>query len=163
LRTPAGSAIEANDIYRLYFHGPAYQVIERAWWNGQQVVALLTKDLPANHHPAELGTLISPRLVELCFQAAGVWEIGVLGRMGLPQHIDQLCPMGQARPPEGRVYARITPDPKQGSFDADVVDETGNVCFQLRGYRTAAVPNPIAAEPLKVLQALMSAQAVVAA
>jgi hypothetical protein len=29
-----GHIIEAADIYRLYFHGPAYQVMERAWWDG---------------------------------------------------------------------------------------------------------------------------------
>ena len=32
--SPTGSPIEAADIYRLYFHGPAYQVVERAWWDG---------------------------------------------------------------------------------------------------------------------------------
>ena len=30
-----GSLIEAADIYRVYFHGPAYQVIERAWWEAR--------------------------------------------------------------------------------------------------------------------------------
>ncbi len=34
LVTPVGSCVEAADIYRLYFHGPAYQVVERAWWDG---------------------------------------------------------------------------------------------------------------------------------
>ena len=32
--TPAGNIVEAADIYRLYFHGPAYQMVERAWWDG---------------------------------------------------------------------------------------------------------------------------------
>ena len=32
--SPHGSLIEARDIYRVYFHGPAYQVLERAWWDG---------------------------------------------------------------------------------------------------------------------------------
>jgi len=27
--SPQGRIIEASDIYRLYFHGPAYQVVER--------------------------------------------------------------------------------------------------------------------------------------
>ena len=33
---PTGAAVEASDIYRLYFHGPAYQVLEQAWWDGKQ-------------------------------------------------------------------------------------------------------------------------------
>ena len=49
--------VEAADIYRLYFHGPAYQVIERAWWDGKQIIGLLANGLPANHRPSELPTL----------------------------------------------------------------------------------------------------------
>jgi len=40
LGTPAGHTIESKDIYRLYFHGPTYQVVEKAWWDGQRVVGL---------------------------------------------------------------------------------------------------------------------------
>ena len=68
---PEGNLIDASDIYQLYFHGPAYQVVKKAWWNGKQIVGLMSDELPANHHPAELVTLASPRLIELCFQTAG--------------------------------------------------------------------------------------------
>ena len=90
LGTPAGNIIEAADIYRLYFHGPAYQVLERAWWDGNRIIGLMAKGLPANHLPSELPTLMAPRLIELCFQTAGLWEMGAQGRMGLPQHIDRV-------------------------------------------------------------------------
>ena len=50
---PAGHIIEATDIYRLYFHGPAYQVVERAWWDGHRMVGLMARSLPANHLPSE--------------------------------------------------------------------------------------------------------------
>ena len=68
---PTGSIIEAADIYRLYFHGPAYQVVEKAWWDGKQVIGLFAQGLPPNHHPSELPTVMAPRLIELCFQTAG--------------------------------------------------------------------------------------------
>ena len=163
LGSPAGSLVEAADIYHLYFHGPAYQVIERAWWNGRQIVALLAQDLPPNHHPPELLTQISPRLIELCFQAAGVWEMGLQGRMGLPQHIDRVSLLSTPELAEGRLYALITPDAKQGTFDAEVLDAAGNRYLQLSGYRTAAISSDVNAAPLQVLQALMSTHAVAAA
>ena len=59
------------------------------------MVGLMAKGLPANHQPSEQPTLMAPRLIELCFQTAGLWEMGVQGRMGLPQHIDRVslfCP-----------------------------------------------------------------------
>jgi len=123
----------------------------------------LAQDLPPNHHPPELLTQISPRLIELCFQAAGVWEMGLQGRMGLPQHIDRVSLSSTPDLAKGRLYALITPDAKQGTFDAEVLDAAGNRFLRLSGYRTTAIPNAVAAEPLQVLQALMAAHAVAAA
>ncbi len=87
---PEDNRIDAADIYGVYFHGPAYQVIEKAWWNGSQVISQLAGNLPANHHPSELNTIMAPRLIELCFQTAGLWEMGVLRRMGLPRHVSEV-------------------------------------------------------------------------
>jgi 3-oxoacyl-(acyl-carrier-protein) synthase/NAD(P)-dependent dehydrogenase (short-subunit alcohol dehydrogenase family)/acyl carrier protein len=158
-----GAIVEAADIYHLYFHGPAYQVLDRAWWDGKRIVALMSNALPANHSPADLRTLMAPRLIELCFQAAGLWEMGVQGRMGLPQHIDRVSVL---RPPdlaEGRLYAAVTPNPVRGSFEAVVVDAAGNRYVQLSGYRTVALPSAIEIERLKPLHTLLATEAVVAA
>jgi len=161
--TPEGHIVDAADIYRLYFHGPAYQVIERAWWDGKRIVGLLAKNLPENHHPAELPTLVAPRLVELCFQTAGVWEMGVQGRMGLPRHIDRvslLQPVSELA--DGRLYALVTPNPGLETFDAEIVDAAGNRYLQLSGYRTVAVPGAVDSARLKTLQAAMLLDAVAA-
>ncbi|MGA8491820.1 MAG: polyketide synthase dehydratase domain-containing protein, partial [Terriglobales bacterium] len=163
LGTPAGNIIDAADIYGLYFHGPAYQVVERAWWDGKRIVGLLAAGLPNNHHPAELPTMVAPRLIELCFQSAGLWEMGVEGRMGLPQHIDQVSFFKRAaESSDTRLYAVVTPNPSQGSFDAEVVDAKGNCYLRLKSYRTVAFPNAVDSERLKALQAAMSLAAVAA-
>jgi hypothetical protein len=157
-----GSGIEAADIYRLYFHGPAYQVVERAWWDGNRIVGLMNKSLPDNHHPPERPTLMAPRLIELCFQTAGLWEMGVQGRMGLPRHIDRVSLLREPDLADGTLYAVVTPSPNRSSFDADVVDTKGNRYLHLSGYHTVALPGGVDAEPLKALQAIMSLQAVAA-
>ncbi len=162
LGVPVGSIVEAADIYRAYFHGPAYQVLERAWWDGQRIVGQMAEDLPSNHHPPERPTLMAPRLIELCFQTAGLWEMGVQGRMGLPQHIHRVCLWRAPELVEGRLYALVTPHPDRGSFDAEVVDTKGNRYLHLSGYQTVALPDGVDAEPLKALQAIMSLQAVAA-
>jgi acyl transferase domain-containing protein/acyl carrier protein len=163
LGVPQGRIIEAADIYRLYFHGPAYQVLERAWWDGHRIVGLLAKGLPVNHVPSELPTLMAPRLIELCFQTAGLWEMGTQGRMGLPQHVDRVSSSLGIRESDGtRLYAVITPDPNRGSFDAEIVDANGNSYLQLAGYRTIALPSAVDAEGLKALQAAMSLDIVAA-
>ena len=39
-------------IYRVYFHGPAYQVLAGVWRDGDATVGELAADLPPNHAPA---------------------------------------------------------------------------------------------------------------
>ena len=106
--------------------------------------------------------LMAPRLIELCFQTAGVWEMGVESRMGLPQHIDRVSLLRSPDLAEGRLYAVVTPNQAQRSFDVEVMDLAGNRYVQLRGYRTVAVPNNIAGESLKALQLAMSLEGVAA-
>ena len=83
--------------------------------------------------------------------------------MGLPQHIDRVSVLRVPDLAESRLYAVVTPDPARGSFNAEVVDTSGNCYVQLSGYRTVALPNAIDVERLKTLQALMSAEVVTAA
>jgi hypothetical protein len=161
-KTPSGTAVEADVIYRLYFHGPAYQVLERAWWDGERVVGQFANALPVNHQPADYPLYASPRLIELCFQTAGIWEMGVQGRMGLPQHIDHISFFGVPNPAQGPLYSVVTPHPASGTFDAEIVDAKGKQYIRVTGYRTVALADSVNAESLKALQATMSLQAAVA-
>jgi hypothetical protein len=89
--------------------------------------------------------------------------MGVQSRMGLPQHIDRVSLLRSPDLAEGRrLYALVTPNQAQGTFDAEVVDAAGNRYLQLSGYRTVAVPNSIDGEPLKALQMAMSLEGVAA-
>ena len=115
----------------------------------------MSHHFPPNHQPSELPLAMAPRLIEFCFQTAGLWELGVQGRMGLPLHAHQVCLLRSPDLAEGRrLYAVVTPDPEQGSFDVEVVDEAGTRYLQLSDYRTVALPTSIDAEPLKVLSAV---------
>ncbi len=162
LRTPTGSSVEAKLIYQLYFHGPAYQVLERAWWDGDRVVGLFAKTLPPNHQPVDRPLCAAPRLIELCFQTAGIWEMGTQGRMGLPQHIDAISFFTAPELARQPLYAVVTPHPASGTFDAEVVDSTGDQYLSLRGYRTVVSADSVSEEALKALQAVMSLQTAVA-
>jgi hypothetical protein len=138
----------------LYFHGPAYQVIKNAWRNGEEVVGLFAENLPANHEPKELSTVIAPRLIELCFQTAGLWEMGTKSRMGLPYQIDRVTFLRNLSGKEEGMFALVTPNAND-AFDARVVDAQGNIYLTLQGYRTMELPETIEAALLKPLQEAM--------
>ena len=132
-----GDVVEAADIYQIYFHGPAYRVLDRAWRQGPGIVGRLRADLPADREPPDRPVALAPRLIELCFQTAGVFEIGTTGAMGLPHRVDRVRVFGDIESAQGRVHAIVTPDESApGAFDADVVDDAGRVLVDLRGYRT---------------------------
>jgi hypothetical protein len=146
-----GELVKASDIYRLYFHGPAYQVIESSWSTGKEVVGLYASNLPANHEPDSLPTLVSPRLIELCFQTAGMWELATQARMGLPYRVDHLSIHKTSDSEQAKLHSVVTPN-ADGGFDARVVDQKGNVWLSLKGYRTMALPDPIDDSLLKPLR-----------
>jgi len=153
-----GATVEAADIYRVYFHGPAYQVVERAWRDGDRMVGQMPASLPSNHQPPELPTLAAPRLIELCFQTAGLWQLTVQRRMGLPLYVQQVRLWRAPESADGQFYAVVTPHPERESFDANVVDAKGNCYIQVIGYKTVAVPDNVEAEKLKTLQAALDQQ-----
>jgi acyl transferase domain-containing protein/acyl carrier protein len=162
LRTPEGNVVSSKEIYPLYFHGPAYQVVEKAWWDGNRIVGLMSNKIPSNHYPAELQTLVAPRLIELCFQTSGVWEMGVEGHMGLPLGIERVEVFGARENVDDRLYAVVTPDTTKGNFDAHIVDAKGNCYLRLIGYRTVAVPGAVDSERVKRLQEAMLLEPVAA-
>ena len=92
---PTHAVIAPADVYRLYFHGPAYQVVGEAWRDDGAAVGRLAEHLPADQAPADAATLLGPRLEELCFQVAGLWEAGREGRLALPAHVDRLSVLGE--------------------------------------------------------------------
>ena len=155
-RFSSEAMVEAANIYRIYFHGPAYQVLERAWWDGEHVIGEFAEKLPDNHHPPDQPTLMLPRLIELCFQTAGIWEMGTTSRMGLPSHVQDVSPCNGHAKREGRLYAVVTPRPEQRQLRCGGRGGGGNVYIRLNGYSTAAIPAGLDAESLKPLQAVFA-------
>jgi hypothetical protein len=135
--------IDATGIYRIYFHGPAYQVLEKVWATEEGPVGRMPDVLPANHVPSDQPAVMRPRLIELCFQTAGIWEIQAAGRMALPHRIGRVSVAPFVEAAAGPIYAIDRPGIEKGTFDAVVVDSLGRVLVVLRGYGTTEVPDPI--------------------
>ena len=137
--------VDAEQVYRFYFHGPAYQVVEAAWRDGDGSTARLPESLPDDRSPADAPLTLAPRLVELCFQTAGLWEAARDDRLALPLQRRQRA--RAARPGSGQ-RARSWPTPRShdGHVDALVVDDEGRVVVRLDGYTTVpltAVPDDV--------------------
>ena len=149
-----GEGLRGPDIYRVYFHGPAYQVIDLAWREGSTVFGRLADELPPNHVPEDRTLQMAPRLIELCFQTAGLWEIGDKGRIGLPWRVASVTAHRSVEAAQGRIMA-VVQRASDDSFDAKVIDEEGRVLVDLAGYRTVESPTEVEPEALARLRSIM--------
>jgi hypothetical protein len=145
---PSGTDTIARDhVYKAYFHGPAYQVLDGAWGDGPDVlVGKMSDDLPANHTPADKPLLLAPRHIELCFQTAGMYELALKDRFGLPAKIGRVIKYREPAEETKPLYTVVRHHGAGPGFDADVVDEAGTLYLRLEDYRTAALPGGAADE-----------------
>jgi len=128
-------SVGAAEIYRTYFHGPAYQVLDGVWASERAALGSMAEHLPPDAAGAAM--VLDPRRIELCFQTAGIWDIQTHGgRLALPREIDEVQWNGGAAhgPVVACVHAR-----DDGRFDAEVLDAAGAPYLIMRGYQTIAV------------------------
>ena len=83
---------------------------------------------------------MQPRLIELLFQTAGVWQINAKGEMALPMAVESVS---AHRVPDGseRLYGLV--EAANDQFNGLVVGESGTVYVSLKGYRTVALPGTV--------------------
>jgi hypothetical protein len=151
-----GPVVRSDDVYRVYFHGPAYRVVHSVWRDsGDEVIGMMAADLPANHTPAGRPLSIAPRHIELCFQTAGVLEMGSDGTMGLPLQIGRIEKLRDAS--EGASFSVVTRrgQGESAGFDAQVLDESGNVYLRMEDYRTVELPGAVDADRIAPIRSVI--------
>jgi hypothetical protein len=126
------AAVNASEIYRVYFHGPAFRVIAAARVVSEIVVARMAADLDTAPIPP------TARLVEFGLQTAGLLELAGSGRLMIPHRIGRIEPAGTAAI-TGPVFAvagqSVTRD-RRPCTDIEIVDATGTVVMRIDGYET---------------------------
>ena len=167
-RTPAALAaatvaprdapsIPSSVIYDVLFHGPAYQVLAEERVSGRRATGVLTAGLPDDHTPMTTPFALQPRLMELCLQTSGVWELATSGRLALPLGIERAEAASSGITAAGRVTAQATAR-DDGAFDVVVSDEAGTVLVRMLGYRSIALPGGGDANAIRLLQAAATAE-----
>ena len=149
--------LNADEIYKLYFHGPSFQVLEAVQNDGDEVIGKLQSKLPPFSDQKD-HVVTAPMLVELCMQTAGVWEIGRTGTLALPRSIASLK-VFETSMNGARIFAEVKPqevEDGQLRFDARVVDEKGRLYLEMQDYRTAPLPYSMEKDQLETLQAWMA-------
>ena len=143
-----GPAIDKEAIYRAYFHGPSFQVLERVTTESDGRMAGWMSpgtELPPLRRPGKLAA--QPMFTELAFQAAGMVEMQKNNKQGLPSGVRRLR---LHRTPDcadtkHQVAAWVIPHGSNGEtqYGIKVIDDRGYVLLELDGYRTSTLPNSL--------------------
>ncbi|MFA5162350.1 MAG: SDR family NAD(P)-dependent oxidoreductase [Elusimicrobiales bacterium] len=129
-------------IYKLYFHGPSFQVLE-------SVISVTADSVTARYRrpatpvwPGEVKLCAFPLLIEAAFQACGFRDLTVDNRMALPDYVGKLRVYAQQSdaPETLDVHCRFKGKDQQGKsvYDACVCDKDGNIWIELQDYRMIA-------------------------
>ena len=132
--------IGRDELYSIYFHGPAYRVLDEVEVCDRQALGRLAAGLPPDTDPEGAAGLMAPRLVELALQTAGAWEIKNKDRLALPAAIGSVTvyapTIDSSNGSSKKLAALVQVEQGGESFKAQVVDEDGNVYVQIADYRT---------------------------
>jgi len=138
--------ISREAIYRAYFHGPSFQVLDQVTANDQGNISGWMRsgtELPPMAKPGDLSA--APMFTELAFQAAGIVEASSSNKLGLPAGVRKMkihrVPEGE----RGKITARVVPQNgnQDQKYNIQVIDERGFVLVELDGYRTSPLPNAL--------------------
>lgn len=77
-------------IYDCFFHGPAFQVVEQAWLNGDRMFARCCSHLPALTCGGTKKEVLPVRAMEFCLQTAGLLDAALRRRMSVPRSIGEI-------------------------------------------------------------------------
>ena len=142
------------DIYRVFFHGPAYQVLERAWLqrvsHGGPVLQRPARQSLSARAAAGDGAPVDRAVLPGGGASGGCRAQGRIGLAAACWAKSRLWRSPDLA--EGPLYAVVTPAADGDSFDAEVVDAAGNRYVHLRGYKMVAHPDAVDVEPLRALK-----------
>jgi NAD(P)-dependent dehydrogenase (short-subunit alcohol dehydrogenase family)/acyl carrier protein len=147
-----GPVVTGAEIYKIFFHGPAYQVIDSAWKKGDQIIGQFAQNLPPNHDPADSPLTASPRFLEMCFQSASLKGLVFQSQLGLPDAFRELRLIASPEKDPSATYFAVVLSNPDNSYDVKIVDNKGNIYLTLQGYRTMNLPDPVQADLLEPLK-----------
>ena len=155
-QSAASVPVSAASIYGLFFHGPAFRVINSAVLVDGMMCSEYQTALPGlfdgqnpetKWQPNNGPSCAGPQQLELCLQTAGLLDIATTARMMIPHHIDRIdWHVGERghHIDTLRAVARRCPPKLANSFDMVLGHPTEPTWALVHGY--ACTPLPFASD-----------------
>ncbi|MBT3955439.1 MAG: SDR family oxidoreductase [Elusimicrobiaceae bacterium] len=127
----------AKDIYKIYFHGPSFQVLEGIFSVDEKLSLGVFKQPEAPLWDEDKPLLAYPMLIEAMFQTCGFRDLHIENRMTLPDSIGKVIVHKTDALPE-RLFTMAIYRGKniegKSIYDAYAFDESGDVWLEIEDY-----------------------------
>ncbi|RME47384.1 MAG: SDR family NAD(P)-dependent oxidoreductase, partial [Deltaproteobacteria bacterium] len=141
--------IDREEIYRRFFHGPRFQVLDRVVATSEEAIVTEVRRIDPSDFFRDLPNpefATAPMLLEALFQAAGVWEMYHHATASLPDSIWNL-EIYRRIPARGKLFAlarfRECEKDSRGFmrrfYDLEVIDERARAILSVQRYATISV------------------------
>ena len=121
--------ISRGEIYKRFFHGPAFQVLRGAEAVTRDGLAALAR---VEHSCIAEGLMTSPLALEAAFQAAGLHAMVAQDVLALPASVETVWMAREVR--DGETLSLTAQLREDGAYDVDVHGEDGRL-MSVRGFR----------------------------
>jgi NAD(P)-dependent dehydrogenase (short-subunit alcohol dehydrogenase family)/3-hydroxymyristoyl/3-hydroxydecanoyl-(acyl carrier protein) dehydratase len=130
--------ISKEDIYKIYFHGPSFQVLDGiiSLEKDKVLGVFKTPKMPLWQNKNE-NLIAHPMAIEAAFQTCGFRDIHFDSKMALPDSVDEIIIHDNDRTTDmlyiHAIHKGISTDGKS-SYDAFVFDEKGKIRIEIKNY-----------------------------
>jgi hypothetical protein len=146
-----GPAVEAADIYAVFFHGTTFRVVDRVQYADGAMVTRLAAHPEMQHIPP------IARLLEFGLQSAGLLEMATNDRMMIPHGIGRIVPGFAAESAHAAPIFALPRYGAGGAIDIGVIDAQRRGIMKIEAYRTVKLPFPSDTEAARRLGAKLRA------
>jgi malonyl CoA-acyl carrier protein transacylase len=135
--SPKTPEVTKEEIYKIFFHGPSFQVLDSITKvDGKHTIATYKKPSKTPWHGKEKPVVANPLIIEAAFQACGFRDLHIDSKMTLPDYIGKVV-IAEGKAPDTlhilSVFKGKT-DEGKSVYDAFAFDDDGKVWVELENF-----------------------------
>ena len=128
----------SEEIYRILFHGPAFQVLRKVYTEGDTLIGEYENNAKPLLRDGTSPVILPMRMIEFCLQTSGMYDLVFRKAMRVPLGIGSIRILDQKYTESVPALARASG--KTGSCDICAFSPQGNPLLKIENYQTKELP-----------------------
>ena len=128
----------SEEIYRILFHGPAFQVLRKVYTEGEDLIGEYENNIKPLLKDGTSPVILPMRMIEFCLQTSGMRDLMFSKAMRVPLGIGSIRILDLEYSESVPALARASG--KTGSYDICAFSPQGKALLKIEKYQTKEMP-----------------------